>query len=1394
MNIGNNNNNRITGIITPKIIAEGCGGAEKLGEDHYKAICPCHEDTAPSLDIDKKNGKILVHCRVGSQTTCKKGALIKKLRDMGLWQQTVASTVKRVTAEYLYIDDTGKVLFVKRRIESEAGNKSFIAGSYDSEGVWTNGKPRCVPVLYNLPKLIDNPDDIVFIVEGEKDCDNLSLIGAVGITNFDGAGKWEDSYNEWLVGRNVVIVPDNDRAGREHMNLVGGDILAVCKRLRVLEIEGLGDKGDISDWINNGGELATLLSMVESDAREFSSIGNWEDRLIVNDRGGIEKVLSNVALVLEHADGLGGLLKYNEFRQKTEVCNSAAWRHDGLESMITERDSLYMTKMVNGLGLLASKSLVDQGIDLVASDYTYDPLKDYLNGLVWDGVPRVDSWLTRVGAESEVGYCSRVGAVWMIGAVARGLRGGSKVDTILILEGGQGIRKSTLAKALCPDEDYFSDSVEGDLADPNIVIAIQGKWIVEMPELNSFSKSQVSQQKAFLSRTHDSVRLAYARHQSTFPRRCVFIGTHNVEEEGYLRDSTGSRRILPVSMGDGDIDVDYVTTHRDMLWAESVYRYKAGEKWWLEGDDAKVALGEQTARYVDHEIIFEVLHYLKHIPIDKGGIVEWVKRDGVLTVFFPKVFWEDLKGEDYAVTCPKHIKDGIGRGLRIRGFKKGRFYCKGTKRTESGWRFESGNGKNFSSPFDVDFRGREGIGDSGTQSQEVVGGGVRVKNGLPPSEARSEGVLRREKGSAEVNKDGVCSPISSISPLKREKSIDIEIIGNIGNTYKGYIGVIEVVGNLGGEEGSEEVLFGGSVRGELSPLSPMESSDLFSFIKEFVSQGIIGLDFETTGLSGDWASGGRVRLMQLGFGNEVLVVDLGVSGALADFKDALSGGSYVAHNAVFESSWLLDAGIDVRVDDTMLAYSSYMGGHISLADMCRGVLGVEVSKEFQKSDWGSAELSSGQLEYAAVDAYLVGRLWDSVQGDLKAVRGGYELLLGCVGIVCEMQRVGIRFDASGHKSFIDRFCRGLSRAESYLRYKVGDAVENWGSTKQVDAWFSSEVAKLGREERRAVLKWDKTKTGRCRSYGAVAIEGAFAKGIIPKSLVKVMRAYAVRQKRKKMISSFGDNLLSHVYGGRVKGSLGIGRAVTGRMTSSSPNLQQFPNGKFRELLVSSEGCKLVVADYSQIEVRVLGEVSGESRIADAFRQGKDFHVATASAMFKIPESSVTSTQRKKAKSLTFALQYGSGMVALSKQLGVEVDEAEDYFDGWLEAYPKVREWRESVFELNYSGESIETSGGRRIGNTKRLIKPQLVNYPVQGSAGDVLYAALIEVWNRKGVNVNALSVVHDEIILECPTDEAESTAKMLEESMVAGYLRIYPDGDVTGLVDASIGDNWGECK
>ena len=271
------------------------------------------------------------------------------------------------------------------------------------------------------------------------------------------------------------------------------------------------------------------------------------------------------------------------------------------------------------------------------------------------------------------------------------------------------------------------------------------------------------------------------------------------------------------------------------------------------GDDAKVALGEQTARYVDHEIIFEVLHYLKHIPIDKGGIVEWVKRDGVLTVFFPKLFWEDLKGEDYAVTCPKHIKDGIGRGLRIRGFKKGRFYCKGTKRSEHGWRFEGGNGKNFSSPFDVDFRGREEISDSGARVKKGSGDGDGSKVDLPPKNAGRDSVLGREKGGSEVSKDGGSIGISPFSPLKREKSIDIEIIGNIGNTYKGYIGVIEVVGILGGEEGSGGGRSGGSVRCGLSPLSPPKNSDLFSFIKEFVSQGIIGLDFETTGLSGSRA-------------------------------------------------------------------------------------------------------------------------------------------------------------------------------------------------------------------------------------------------------------------------------------------------------------------------------------------------------------------------------------------------------------------------------------------------------------------------------------------------------------------------------------------------------------
>jgi DNA polymerase I len=558
-------------------------------------------------------------------------------------------------------------------------------------------------------------------------------------------------------------------------------------------------------------------------------------------------------------------------------------------------------------------------------------------------------------------------------------------------------------------------------------------------------------------------------------------------------------------------------------------------------------------------------------------------------------------------------------------------------------------------------------------------------------------------------------------------------------------------------------------------------------------EGVFGLDLETTDLSGRWASGGRVRLLQIYRGDidQGIVIDVGECG-LEPFKEVMEGHVYVAHNAVFEQTWFVDAGIHIEVHDTMLAYSSMVGGVMSLAEMSKRLLGVELDKSFQKGGWSREKLSDEQIGYAFTDAWVVAEIWDlvSTEMDQKDCRSGYEVLLGAVPMVVEMQLHGFTFDVDSHAQFIAKFQKGYETAESYLRWRVGDEVENWGSVRQIDIWFEQKLADLPREERRKVCRWPKTPKG-MRSYGSVALSEAISKGLVPRSLVKIFRAYAVRQKRAKIISSFGESLLGRVYDGRIKGNFSISRAKTGRMSSDKPNFQNFPNGKFRELFVATKGHQLVICDYSQIEVRCQGEMADEDVFREIFTSGGDFHYNTASAMFNKRVENVTKEERRRAKALTFGIQYGMGTASIARALGVDTAEAEIYLQAWLDKYPKVRAWRDRALALGQTGQPIRTAGGRLISGTSKFVPAQLVNFPVQGSAGDVLYNAMRRVMVDKDADVKALSVVHDEIILECPTGKVEDTKKMLESAMANGYLDVFPDADITGIVDAESGDNWG---
>jgi predicted P-loop ATPase len=257
----------------------------------------------------------------------------------------------------------------------------------------------------------------------------------------------------------------------------------------------------------------------------------------------------------------------------------------------TDHEDRLAAEWLQKQGILVSAEIVGQAVQTAARDHPFHPVKTYLKGLQGDGVERLDQWLSRyLGAEDNE-YCRAVGSRWMISAVARIFRPGAKADCCLILEGPQGIRKSTALRTLA--EEYFTDEL-ADLGSKDAAMQTRGVWIIELSELDSLSTSDVGQIKAFMSRTTDRFRPPYGMRLMESPRQCVFAGT--VNQNTYLRDETGGRRFWPIICG--QITVDELARDRDQLWAEAKVRFDSGEPWWLDTVElVRMASDQQLDRY-----------------------------------------------------------------------------------------------------------------------------------------------------------------------------------------------------------------------------------------------------------------------------------------------------------------------------------------------------------------------------------------------------------------------------------------------------------------------------------------------------------------------------------------------------------------------------------------------------------------------------------------------------------------------------------------------------------------------------------------------------------------------------------------------------------------------------
>ncbi|GBR57816.1 putative P-loop ATPase [Acetobacter senegalensis DSM 18889] len=253
---------------------------------------------------------------------------------------------------------------------------------------------------------------------------------------------------------------------------------------------------------------------------------------------------------------------------------------DGPREVMDSDYTAVSAALARSHGLSFSVQQISAAIEATAHENAYHPIRDYLTGLKWDGVPRLEHWLHDFLGAEDSEYTAGVGRLFMIAMVARVMKPGCKNDYMIIFEGEQGIRKSTACRVLAGGR-YFSDNLP-PIRDANKDLSqhLAGRWLIEMAEMSATSRADTDALKAFLTRTEETYRPAYCRNEVEQPRQCVFIGTTN--RSAYLRDSTGDRRFWPVKCGlNGEpCDIKGLEQARDQLFAEAFHLYQRGEKWW----------------------------------------------------------------------------------------------------------------------------------------------------------------------------------------------------------------------------------------------------------------------------------------------------------------------------------------------------------------------------------------------------------------------------------------------------------------------------------------------------------------------------------------------------------------------------------------------------------------------------------------------------------------------------------------------------------------------------------------------------------------------------------------------------------------------------------------------
>ena len=511
----------------------------------------------------------------------------------------------------------------------------------------------------------------------------------------------------------------------------------------------------------------------------------------------------------------------------------------------------------------------------------------------------------------------------------------------------------------------------------------------------------------------------------------------------------------------------------------------------------------------------------------------------------------------------------------------------------------------------------------------------------------------------------------------------------------------------------------------------------------------------------------------------------------------------IAHNLKYDYKVLKNYNIEVegKLFDTMVAHyllnPDGRHGMDYLSEMYLDYKPVSIESLIGKKGKNQRTLRDvdvqTQTDYAAEDADVTFQLYELFAPQLAKENLEdlfYNVEMPLMKVLAKIELTGVRLDNNWLAQESKDLENDLKILESKI-FELSGEEFNMNSPKQ--------LGEILFEKMQLDPKAKKTKTGQYATSEDVLQKLSSKHEIIPQIL-----EYRTLQKLK---STYVDALPGQIdkKDDRVHTNFSQTTAATGRLASVNPNLQNIPirtlrGQQIRGAFVSDEGKKIISADYSQIELRLIAEISGEQNMIKAFQNGEDIHASTAAKLFNIPLEDVTKIQRSQAKTVNFGIIYGQGAFALAEQTGLSRTEAKKMIDSYYETYPRLKEYMAEQVKKAQDFGYVETILGRKrhlkdINSSNFVVKAHAernaVNAPIQGSAADIIKLAMIKIDSEletQNLQTKMLLQVHDELLFESPLEELETAKALIKKEMESAFPT-----NVPLLVEVGVGDNWLEA-